>query len=425
MSCISHCRFIGLMAVAVVTVSCAEGSTSPLKSVPLKSVTAPAAVANRSVADFVAPASIGWQEQARTLVGANNLSPLAAARVYAAVSVAQYRAVSAIDGSGKDGERRENALGRSALEAERGAVAGASAQVLSFFFPTAAASLEERVETEGTATSANVQPQFTRGVATGRSAGDDMVARLGADHFTAPFTGTVPVGPGLWIPNGPPAGATLGGVTPYFLRSGDQFRPAPPPAFGSAAFLTDLHEIRALSDGRTSAQLAIALFWNFPTGTFTPPGYWDRAASEYIVSHRLDEHAATRAFALTTAAMMDGLIGCFDAKYYYWRIRPPQADPLITVAFPVPNHPSYPSAHSCASAAAATVLASLFPDRKTEVDGWVTEAGLSRMYAGIHYRSDITAGRNLGLAVGRWALAHARRIDPVIPIPRHHNHDKD
>jgi membrane-associated phospholipid phosphatase len=408
MSCISHCRTIGLMAVAVVTVSCADRSTSPLTSGTAD------ARASRGVSDFVTPASIGWQEQARTLVGANNLSPLAAARVYAAVSVAQYRAVSAIDDSDTDGLLPENGVGpggRSALEAHRGAVAGASAQVLSFFFPAAAASLEQRVETEGNATPGNVNPQFTRGLATGRSAGDDMVARVKGDHFTAPFAGTVPVGPGLWIPNGPPAGATLGGVTPYFLTSGNQFRPAPPPAFGSAAYLADLNEIRTISDNRTQPQLATALYWNFPTGTFTPPGYWDLVASNYIAANGLDERAATRTFALTTAAMMDGLIGCFDAKYHYWMIRPPQADPGIKVTFPVPNHPSYPSAHSCASAAAATVLGSLFPDRTTELDGWVTDAGLSRMYAGIHYRFDITAGRNLGVAVGQWALAHANLID--------------
>jgi membrane-associated phospholipid phosphatase len=396
------------MAAAVVSVSCADPSTSPLTS------GAATTRASRGVSDFVAPASIGWQEQARTLVGANNLSPLAAARVYAAVSVAQYRAVSAIDDSDTDGLLPENGVGaggRSALEAHRGAVAGASAQVLSFFFPAAAPSLEQRVETEGNATPGNVNPQFTRGLATGRSAGDNMVARLRADHFTAPFTGTVPVGPGLWIANGPPAGATLGGVTPYFLTSGDQFRPAPPPAFGSAAFLNDLHEIRTISDGRTLDQRTSALFWNFPTGTFTPPGFWDRAASDYIVAHELDERAATRTFALTTAAGMDALIGCFDAKYNYWMIRPPQADPGITLVFPVPNHPSYPSAHSCVSAAAATVLGAIFPDRTAELNGWVTEAGLSRMYAGIHYRFDITAGQNLGAAVGRWALAHVNLID--------------
>src|SRR5712671_6482622 len=97
MSCIFHCRFIGLMALTVATVSCADSSTSP--STSATSV----ARASRGVSEFVAPASIGWQEQARTLVAANNLSPLAAERVYAALSVAQYHAVLAVDNSDTDG----------------------------------------------------------------------------------------------------------------------------------------------------------------------------------------------------------------------------------------------------------------------------------------------------------------------------------
>jgi membrane-associated phospholipid phosphatase len=367
----------------------------------------------------VTPSSLGWQEQARTLVGANNLSPLAAARVYAALSVAQFAAVSATTDSDNDGKVPTHGIkagGRSALEAHRGAVAGASAQVLSFFFPAAAAALDQRVTTEGQAGPGNVHPDFTRGVALGRSAGTSLVNRAKSDHFTAPWTGTVPVGPGMWVANGPPAGATFGGVTPYVLTSGSQFRAPPPPAFNSAAFLTDLAEIKSLAVGRTPAQRAIALYWNFPTGTFTPPGYWNLTTAEYINTHGLDERAATHAFALTSVAMMDALIGCWDSKYYYWVLRPSQADPSITLTFGLPNHPSYPSGHSCASAAAATVLAHLFPDRAAEVDGWLTEAGLSRMYAGIHYRFDITAGQNIGSSVGQWAIARDQQAGLLAAI---------
>jgi membrane-associated phospholipid phosphatase len=85
-------------------------------------------------------------------------------------------------------------------------------------------------------------------------------------------------------------------------------------------------------------------------------------------------------------------------------LRPSHADPTITLTFALPNHPSYPSGHSCGSAAAAGVLSYLFPRRTAELNGWVTEAGLSRMYAGIHYRFDITAGQNLGRAVAGWAI---------------------
>jgi membrane-associated phospholipid phosphatase len=315
------------------------------------------------------------------------------------------------DANSESSTQGVGAGGRSALEAQRGAVAGASAQVLSFFFPAAAPNLEHNVLVEGETGPGNMHPQFARGLAIGRHAGDALIDRARHDRFTAPWTGTVPVGPGQWVANGPPAGATLGGVTPYFLTSGDQFRPAAPPAFGSGAFVADLNEIGAMAANRTPSQVANAVYWNFPTGTFTPPGYWNLVASNYVEAYSLDERAATRAFALAHTAMMDALIGCWDAKYYYWTVRPSQANPLITLTFGLPNHPSYPSGHSCVSAAAATVLGSLFPERATELGTMVTEAGLSRMYAGIHYRFDITAGRELGDAVARWALGHASVID--------------
>ena len=366
------------------------------------------ATANREASGFVLePVSLVWQQQARALVAANNLSPLAAARVYAALSVAQYRAVMAIGDVDDDGAIPENGVGaggRSALEGHRGAVARASAQVLSFFFQGAANTLEQLVASEGATGPGNEHPAFTRGAAIGRAVGDAMVERTKADHFTVPWTGTVPVGPGKWIANGTPVGGTFGNVTPYLLMSSAQFRPPPPPTFGSAEYLAALQEIRTISDTRTPEQRAIAIYWNFPAGTFTPMGYWNNVAADYVRAYSLDERAATHTFALMHAAMMDAQIACWDAKYTYWFIRPPQADKAITLTFALPNHPSYPSGHSCGSAAAATVLSYLFPDRTTELANWVTEAGLSRIYAGIHYRFDIDAGRTLGNRVGEWAI---------------------
>src|SRR5262249_48002293 len=143
----------------------------------------------------------------------------------------------------------------------------------------------------------------------------------------------------------------------------------------------------------------------FPAGTFTPMGYWNLVASGYVGAAGLDELGATHTLALMHAAMMDAQIGCWDTKYTYWFIRPPQADPLITTVFPTPNHPSYPSGHSCGSAAAVTVLEHLFPAHTSELEGWLTELGLSRMYAGIHYRFDIDTGRQLGQSVAQWAIA--------------------
>jgi hypothetical protein len=89
---------------------------------------------------------------------------------------------------------------------------------------TPPAALEEQVETDATSNKGKAHPSFTRGLAIGRAAGSDMIDHLQNDGSSLPFTGTIPVGPGFWIPNGPPGGANLGGVTPYLVNSTSQFR---------------------------------------------------------------------------------------------------------------------------------------------------------------------------------------------------------
>jgi hypothetical protein len=154
----------------------------------------------------------------------------------------------------------------------------------------------------------------------------------------------------------------------------------------------------------TPAEVAFARFWDYPTGTPTPPGYWNEVAADYVGETALDERAATEVFSLMHSAMFDALIACWDAKYEYWLIRPSQANAAITLTLGLPNHPSYPSGHSCVSASAARVLTHYFPDRAVELNGMVTDAGLSRILAGIHYRFDVTVGQTLGRTVAEWAL---------------------
>ena len=102
-------------------------------------------------------------------------------------------------------------------------------------------------------------------------------------------------------------------------------------------------------------------------------------------------------------------------KYHYLLVRPTQAEPLITLAigppgapFGLPNHPSYPSGHSCQSAAAAAVIANYFPAHAAELEALVQEAGMSRLYGGLHYPFDMAAGQALGRATALWALAYDR-----------------
>jgi hypothetical protein len=198
-----------------------------------------------------------------------------------------------------------------------------------------------------------------------------------------------------------------GRVRSWFLTSGDQFRPGPAPAFDSPEYRAALSEVRQIADTRTDEQALIAAFWSDGPGTATPPGHWNDIAADYIRRYGLDERQAARVLATVNMAMMDAGIACWDAKYHYLVIRPWQADPNIITTAGWPNHPSYPSGHSCFSGAAAAVLAHFFPAEEDKLDALATEASLSRLYGGIHYRFDLEAGLEIGRKVGQLAAVYA------------------
>ena len=362
-------------------------------------------------------ASPAWQETAASLVAQAGYNPQTATHAYPLLGVAQYLAVQraeAADG-GTDVEDAASGIGigaggRNRLELDRGAVAGASVIVLTYLFPSQALALEGMVAAQANAGPGGVHPAFARGEAIGRAVGAEIVARGQTDGFNRPFAGTIPSGPGFWISNTTPptiAGGQLPGVSPWFLTSASQFRPAPPPAFGSAAFVAARDEIRQISNTRTAEQIRIAAYWALSVGTPTTAGFWIQVATDGISEHSLSEREATHLYALLSTTMFDAQIGCWDAKETYWFIRPWQADPLITVVAAVgkPNHPSYPSGHSCLSAAGADVLSTFFPEQRDRLNAMATEAGLSRMYGGIHYQFDIDAGQELGRNVARFTIA--------------------
>jgi membrane-associated phospholipid phosphatase len=110
---------------------------------------------------------------------------------------------------------------------------------------------------------------------------------------------------------------------------------------------------------------------------------------------------------LLNTAGNDAGVACWDAKYTYWAIRPHQLDPEFSPLFGVPGHPSYPSAHSCFSSAAATMLAHLFPADAEEVRALALEASESRVWAGLHFRSDLEAGNQIGRDVANAVIERA------------------
>ena len=398
----------GLLAVTAVVapiLSC-EPDASPAR------LTAPL-VASRSAAtteDLVSP---GWQAIEANLVAQANLAAVVSTRAYSLLGVAQYLAVQRTEGR-RDGRSRDGS--------DAGAVAGASATVLSYLFPSQSQALQDTVKAQRGA-----GPGFARGEVIGRAVGTEIVARAQADGFSTPFTGAIPVGPGLWVSNTTPptiAGGPLPGVRPWFLKHARQFRPGPPPAFGSADFLAALAAIRHISDTRTAQQIEIATRWAQGAGTPTTAGFWLQVATDGIQSHGLSERQATHLYALLSASMFDAQIACWDAKETYWFIRPWQADPGITVVAAVgkPNHPSYPSGHSCISSSAGAVLTTFFPEQRRELSAMVTEAGLSRMYGGIHYRFDIEAGQQLGRSVARFTMRADRSGHSVLTPDTDHEH---
>lgn len=355
-----------------------------------------------------ATTSVRWSAITRDFIaskqGAAKPSQGDAFRAFAYLSLAQYRAVVAA----------EDAVGLPPHPTAQGAAAAASAAVLSSLFPADAAFFESqlRLQEDQISEPLGMRGAFATGEAIGRTVGAKVVELARTDGYDAVWTGTVPIGPGFWSsdfdPPRPPLQPLLGQMRAFFLESGDQFRPGPPPAFGSPEYLSALGEVRSFSDHRTAEQLAIAQFWAMTTGSLVA-GFWNAEASQMIARFHLNERRAARVLALSQMAMMDANIACHDAKFTYWLIRPYRADPAITTPIGRPQHPSYPSNHACMSGTAAYVLGALFPAEAARLAAMADEAGESRLYAGIHYRFDKNAG--LGIARQVAALALSRDVD--------------
>jgi hypothetical protein len=315
-------------------------------------------------------------------------------RIATYVSLAQYRAALAADDA-RHGKTRPSVAG---------AVAGASVVVLKQFYPLDAAALETELNAQREIPPVGEEhnKDFAAGEAIGRQIGAAVLALAATDNFGLTSPGTPPIGPGYWTSSG--AAIVRGGLgaRPFFLTSGSELRnqiPAPP-AFGSQAFLDGLAEVRTFSLTRTPEQVAITLKWV----PFSSPVF-NGIATELIEKYHRSELEATRILAYANAAGFDAIVACFDIKFTYWFIRPTKADPTITLATPLPNHPSYPSAHSCQTGAFQTVLEDAFPSERAMIDAVSEEASMSRVYGGLHYRFDGEAGLELGRAAARIALA--------------------
>ena len=344
-------------------------------------------------------AAANWTDEATSLAARRNVN---VARVFTYLSLAQLRAA----------EDAEAIVPHPPTSA---AIGAASAAILTVYFPADVAEIESELAAQQSAAPwpGAKHEDFDAGKAIGRAAAARIIAYSSGDLIGLTDPGTPPTSPGHWLWTGGPIARGSLGARPFFLTSRDEFRPPPPPAFGSAAFLAALGEVRQISDTRTAEQLAIAQYWAVNQSPVSTAAMTNLAVG-LIRAYRKSDHEAARILYLMNAAAWDALIGCFDAKYYYWFIRPPQADPAITLPIGLPPHPSYPSAHSCVSGSSTEVLAVSFPSERRRLEQIAEEASLSRLYAGIHYRFDMVAGLALGRAAAGKAL-RANLADVAIP----------
>jgi hypothetical protein len=395
-------RIHSLSALAIVLMACAN---QPLEPRPM-ATTGPGMPAP-APAFGEANAASDWNGVARGLVAANNSSPFVAIRGFAILSVAQYNAAVAAESPSPGGR-----------PSVRAAIGAASVTVLSYLYPATSATLEARLDdvlaTPGWPGDQHADP--TAGETIGRAVGAAVVARAQGDGFFAPWSGTIPTGPGIWSSPNPPVGPGFGQAQTWFLLSGSQFRPASPPAFDSPGFLAALAEVRQVSDTRTPEQHALAVYWNMPAGTYTPPGIWNEEAVRLATQYALNERRTAHLLALMNMVSFDAVVASHEAKYHYWLLRPTQADPLITTSFGVPNFPAFPSNHAAISAGMARIIGDRFPSERARLDALAEEAALSRVYGGIHYRFDGDAGVELGRKVAAWALAHDVKGHQPFPL---------
>ncbi len=314
-----------------------------------------------------------------------------------------------------------------AYPSEDAVLSGVSAELLKLLFPAAVEEITLKAGEQRTfalLSGKAAASDIAAGLALGKAVAAVFVTRAGADGMrnavgtpaqwqalanAATAKGEVP-----WMsleqPPRPPMLPNFGQVRAWAMTAAEVAteRPVPPPSTSSAQMSQELAEVKDTVENLTRDQLAVAYKWNDGVSSYTPPGHWNFIAEEYVGNARFSEVRSARVFALLNMALHDGAIGCWDAKFAYFNPRPSQLDPTIKTVLGLPNFPSYVSGHSTFSAAAATVLSYLFADGTSAFESMRAEAAISRLYGGIHYRSDIEVGASHGARIAGYTLRFAR-----------------
>jgi hypothetical protein len=382
-----------------------------------------------------------WDAVGSQAFTAAGLGPAEGHVIFGYVAVAVYDAVQAIEGDHRPFAVRLAAPKGASTQA---AVATAAQRVLAHYLPAQAPTILDPALTTSLAKIPEGRAK-NDGVAVGRTVADRLIALRAGDGFRAPVTHTAPNPPipGVWLPTAttPPIGTYLGGMKPLALQSAGQFRPSGPPALGSRQWADEYNEVKEIgsrtSTTRTPEQTLAARFW-----AEAPVQQARGSFRKFVLDHRLDVVDASRFMAMVSVVYADGLIACFDAKYNKpaWRpitaIRAGDTDGnSATAADPswvpllggTPNHPEYPSAHSCITPASGRVVARFLGtkqidftipsltglgDRRFAHPGDLQrDVANARLWGGIHFRSAVRDGAAIAKKTVDYVLA--RHFQPV------------
>jgi hypothetical protein len=235
-------------------------------------------------------------------------------------------------------------------------------------------------------------------------------------------------------------------VRPVILDSSSQFRAPEPSTFDltkGSPYYKEVMESYETVKNLTSDQRDIANFWDcnpfkmnitghamFATKKMSPGGHWLGIVAQISRQYNKPYVETAEALALTSLAIFDGFISCWDEKYRSIRIRPETVinasiDKTWIPVLQTPPFPEYTSGHSTISRAAAEVLTKVYGDNvafndSTEVPYGLPprkftsfiqasdEASVSRLYGGIHFRPALDEGAKQGSKVGQWLLANVK-----------------
>ena len=261
------------------------------------------------------------------------------------------------------------------------------------------------------------------------------------ENMGFPYEFTLTKGPGHWVPTSTigqqqmPLLPDWGKNRSFAMPSGTSCPLPPPPAYSedpASEFYAQALEVYEMRKTLSPEQKTIARFWSDdPMLSPTPPGHWMWIAVNLLEAETADAMRIADVLARLGIAVADGFIGCWAAKYEYDLLRPVTyikqlIDPKWETLLITPPFPEYPSGHSTQSGAAAAVLANLFgenfafTDSTHERDGirprsfasfWAAaeEAGISRLYGGIHFRAAVERGLDQGRCIGAYTNAlHTR-----------------